>query len=91
MSKLNPLYNHWDIKYFWKEHVKRMNQTSKPFVTYTQFYLRLKKWMNLKDAIYTPSNINMARNRINMKPTTKYEQLKTNLTALRIGFISLFK
>ena len=47
--------------------------------------------MNLKDAIYTPSNINMARNRINMKPTTKYEQLKTNLTALRIGFISLFK
>lgn len=91
MSKLNPLYEHWDIKYLYNEHIKRMQQIDQQPVTYAQFYLRLKKWMRLRDAIYTPSNTKMVRNRYNMKSQTKPQKLKEKLTTIRIRFISLFK
>ena len=89
MSKLNPLYEHWDIKYLYNEHIKRMQQIDQQPVTYAQFYLRLKKWMRLRDAIYTPSNTKMVR--YNMKHQTKTQKLKEKLTTIRIRFISLFK
>ena len=91
MSKLNPLYERWDVKYFYKLHLERMQQMNQISVTYAQFYLRLKKWMRLRDAIYTPSNTKMVRNRYNMKPQTKTQKLKEKLTTIRIRFISLFK
>lgn len=91
MSKLNPLYERWDVKYFYKLHLERMEQMDQISVTYAQFYLRLKKWMRLRDAIYTPSNTKMVRNRYNMKPQTKTQKLKEKLTTIRIRFISYFK
>lgn len=86
MSKLNPLYEKWDVKFFWREHIRRMRFISKPHVSYQAFYTRLKNWMSLREAIYTPSNTNM--NRYNMKPKRWYKKFKSNLHFLRIRFIS---
>jgi hypothetical protein len=44
--------------------------------------------MSLREAIYTPSNTNMARNRINMKPKNRREELK-KATYKMISFLSL--
>jgi hypothetical protein len=83
MSKLNPLYERWDIKYFYKLHLERMEQMGEVPVSYPRFYVRLKNWMMLRDAIYTPSKTNMIRNKHNMKPN--------KLKNIRFRFISFFK
>ena len=83
MSKLNPLYKRWDIKYFYKLHLERMRQMDKTPVSYPRFYVRLKEWMVLKEAIYTPSETNMVRNKRNMKPN--------RLKNIRYRFINFFK
>ena len=89
MSKINPLYTRWDVKYFRNLHRARMKLIDKPSVSYPSFYERLQKGMSLKEAIYTPSNRNMAR--YNMKHETKTQKLKEKLATKRIRFISLFK
>lgn len=76
-----PRYNHWDIKYYWRLHKARQQIMEQPSISYVAFYNRIKKWMTLKEAIYTPSNTNMAR--YNMKPN-RYKNL-------RYRFISFFK
>lgn len=86
MSKLNPLYERWDIKYFYKLHLERMEQMEEVPVSYPRFYVRLKSWMMLRDAIYTPSNRNMAR--YNMKPKPTWKEKLHNIL---IRFISFFK
>ena len=54
-SKLSPLYWPWDIKYYWKEHLKRMEIRWEKPVTYARFWDRLERWWKLYDAIYTPN------------------------------------
>ena len=84
MSKLNPLYEKWDVKYFRKEHIKRMELIWEQPTSYQAFHTRLKSGMSLREAIYTPSNTNMKRNRVQMPKPNK-------LKNLRFRFISFFK
>ena len=82
MSKLNPLYERWDVMYFRNLHKERQAQMWTDPVEYRAFYERLKKWMTLKEAIYTP-RLRTMKNKINMKPN--------RLKNLRFRFISLFR
>lgn len=43
-----------DIKFYYWIHVNRQVAMGKSFVSYPQFYRRLRDWMLLHDAIYTP-------------------------------------
>ena len=82
MSKLNPLYERWDVLYFRNLHKERQKEMWTEPVKYSAFYDRLKSWMSLKDAIYTPNQQPMT-NRVNMKPN--------RFKNIRFRFISLFK
>lgn len=82
MSKLNPLYEKWDVMYFRNLHKRKQEELWNQPVKYSAFYERLKSWMTLKEAIYTPSNKPMA-NKINMKPN--------RFKNLLFRFISLFR
>lgn len=86
MSKLNPLYTQWDIKYFHNLHKERMHQVWQQSVSYASFYERLKKGMSLKQAIYTPSNTNMKR-----QPSKQANLSKQAKPSLRFRFISFLK
>lgn len=83
MSKINPLYEYGDVKYFRNLHKQRQAQMWWTAVSYSSFHIRLSRWMSLKEAIYTPGNTNMRRNRYNMKPN--------RLKNLRFRFISFFR
>ena len=63
MSKISDLYNPWDIKYFRSVHKQRQIEEWNDYVSYPQFWRRLEKWMTLRDAIYTPCDINSRRKR----------------------------
>ena len=76
MSQINPLYEYWDVKYFRHEHILRMKQIWAEPVKYKSFYERLRRNPSLKEAIYTPSNTNMRRNKYNMKPKDKREWVR---------------
>lgn len=81
MSKINPLYKYGDIKYFYKLHKQRQIQMWNAYLSYPAFYNRLKIWMSLKEAIYTPSNTRKIRHNV----------VWNKLRMLRVRFISLFK
>lgn len=76
MSKLHPMYKEWDVKHFRRLHKARQQQMGWTPVSYVAFYLRLKKWMQLKEAIYTPSDTKMVRNRVDMKPKKKKRYIR---------------
>lgn len=66
MSKINPLYKKWDVKYFYNLHVERQKLMWETPTSYPAFENRLRKWMVLKEAIYKPCKTNMRRNKIQM-------------------------
>lgn len=87
MSKLNPLYERWDVMYFRNLHKERQAQMWNQPVNYNAFYERLKKWESLKEAIYTP-RLRAKKH----KPNIESEQnMKPKKPSLRIRFISLFR
>ena len=52
MTKTNfPI---WDIKFYYGIHINRQKMLGCTPVSYPQFYRRLRSWMTLHDAIYTP-------------------------------------
>ena len=54
-------FPHGDIKYYYQIHVKKQKERWLNPVCYPNFYMRLRKWMNLHDAIYYPRAENHVR------------------------------
>lgn len=67
-KKSMPNLQLWDIKYYYWVHCARQTAQGNTPLSYSWFQRRLRKWMNLHDAIYTPRVEYQVRDK-KLKPT----------------------